>query len=162
MLFASKMQFSFLLSSHLQQPTMWTNVLFAVFLSAVSLFLVLRHAQVHRESQSRELEEREREYLSRQHRRRMQASGIIGAVGLLIAGGIWVRGPFWLVAHWGAVILLVFWMLLLAIVDIVITRQYFHSIRKDQVVEHARLQAELDRIRNRNSNGRPRDGDNET
>lgn len=116
--------------------------------------MLVRHRQAWRSCATRDLAQRERDYLQAQYRRRTQASTLIGVVGLAVAGGVWVTGPRMMLCYWCGVCLLVMWMGWLAMADLVSTQLYFKRLREDYAVEHRTLNAELDRLRRRHSNGR--------
>jgi hypothetical protein len=134
---------------------MSVNALSATFLLAISTAMLLRHRSVWRESDPYELSEREREYRSRQHRRRMQTSSMIGVIGLLVLAGNWLPGGVVLsTTYWSVVLVLVSWIVWLAVADLISTRLFFHQVRQDQLAEQVKLQAEVDRLRNHDGNGR--------
>ena len=80
---------------------------------------------------------------------------MIAFVGVAVVGSVWIRDPTYALAYWGCVAMVVVWMGLLAFADLVSTRIYFAQLRREQLSEHASLRAELQRIRNREGNGRP-------
>ena len=80
---------------------------------------------------------------------------MIGVVGLAVIGGIWISEPIFFVAYWAAVTVVVFWIGILALADLVSTRFYYAQLRQKNLTMHASLRAELERIRNREANGRP-------
>ena len=71
------------------------------------------------------LDERERRHLHSRFRRRMQASAILAALGVLIPlGGIvipWQQFPGFFAPYWIAVLLLALWVILLGMADVVAT-----------------------------------------
>ena len=145
---------------------MWSNIVFGAFLIAFAAVMLARHRAAWQAASEDELGEQEHDYLRRQYRRRLQASAMIGLVGIAVVVGIWFTDTVAAAVYWGAVALVVCWIGLLAVADLISTRMYFHSVRKGQLEEQAALQTELDRIKRRDGdgNGKPRNepGDNST
>lgn len=108
-----------------------------------------------------EPESREFDYRRRQFRRRMQSSAMLALLALALLSGYWITlervGPIFFSIYWGTVLLIVLWVGLLAIADMIATKQYFSSLRQHYVVEEAKLQAELRRITAKEGNGRHQD-----
>ena len=103
-----------------------------------------------------------REFANSQYRRRVQASSMIGIVGVAIfLGQFTARYPLLWVFYWGGVILVLFWIILLALGDLVATQAYFHRVRREDLHEQARLHAELRRQQNSDSNGQSADSGEE-
>jgi hypothetical protein len=100
------------------------------------------------------LEQEERAYRGRQFRRRMQASALIGVIGLAVLGGLWVEGPPSEALYWCGVLLIVIWLVMLAGADAVSTQSYFRDVQKRRAQEHAALQEEIDRYRRLEGNGK--------
>lgn len=104
------------------------------------------------------LDERERRHLHSRFRRRMQASAILAALGVLIPlGGIvipWQQFPGFFAPYWIAVLLLALWVILLGMADVVATsahtRAELSRIRRQQ----RELEAKVAELRRRDSNGR--------
>jgi hypothetical protein len=126
---------------------MWLHVLVGSGMIVVSAALVLRHRAAWRRSIEQDASDDERRFARGQWRRRVQTSGMVGIVGVMIGAGPWVQGPWVVVCYWIGAVLLVAWMLLLAIADVLATRMHFSRLSRDHVVEHLRLHAELRRAR---------------
>jgi len=135
---------------------MLSSIAFAALLFAVSALMITCHVVSWRRLERAGCDDGAREFFRRQYRRRMQASAMIGFVGIAIIGGIWVRDPIYTIAYWGCVAIVVLWMGLLAVADMLSTRSYYWRLRREQIAEHASLQADLKRIRSREGNGRPK------
>ena len=133
---------------------MWFSILFGLFLIAVAAMMLVRNSRIWRSVQTADMEEREHDFLYRQYRRRTQANWMIMIVGLAIVLGIWVTDSIIGAAYWMGVVLVVCWMTLLAFADLVSTRMHYGRVQQDQMEERASLEAELDQIRRRGSNGR--------
>jgi hypothetical protein len=98
-----------------------------------------RHAQ-----ESTELSPREKRYALSQYRRRMQASGTIGMVGVAIALGPLVpRRPGPMSLYLAALLAACAWIMLMALLDFWATRQHYHRIRSEQLTAQVRLAMEL-------------------
>jgi hypothetical protein len=132
---------------------MWTHLVFAAFLMAASGFLLWIHWRAWCDCQREELDERTFDFRRRQFRRRMQASAMIGIVGVAVVAGLAITDAVMMSILWLAVLGLVVWMLLLAFADMVSSYSYYHQIRRQHMDEHASLQAQLEGIRRREGNG---------
>ena len=136
---------------------MWSNILFSAFLVALAAWLLTSHASAWRTARDSEPDEKALDFHWRQFRRRMQASAMLGIVGLGVAGGLWIdaQDDFILsISYWAGLLLIVAWIAALALADWVASRFYYDLIHTDQRTEHAALKAELDRLRGRDGNGR--------
>jgi hypothetical protein len=115
-------------------------------LCACSAVLMAWHLRVWRGVQQDVPESRERDFRRRQFRRRMQTSAMLGALGAAIIVGqllMSIESKTFLVVYWGGVLALALWMALLAIADMVATGFHYRRDARDQLIERARLQAEL-------------------
>jgi hypothetical protein len=119
---------------------------------------MLMHWRVWSGFQRGESPQAEFDYRRRQFRRRMQASAMIGIVGLALFAGIafflgreslvpWVEDVVVILVYWFAVLLVTAWMFLLAFVDMWATRRYLTRICEDDLMEQTRLHADLVRRR---------------
>lgn len=133
-------------------------VAFAVVLAGLSAALVWWHLASWRALRETDLDPEEFDYRRRQFRRRMQTSLMLGAVGVAILIGSRISPqahPSLFVFYWWGVGLLVIWVALLAVADMISTRQYIGRLR-------SRYQRELDAARRellkREGNGAPREG----
>ena len=122
---------------------MFSNLIFATVLFAIAALLMLQHEFKWRKVQRTERDTREVEFARRQYRRRLQASGLIGAVAVAIAVSGWIEHPPLVLFYWIGVVLIVVWILLLGLADWVSSYAHFQRIHKRQLAEHAALQAEL-------------------
>ncbi|MGB6044213.1 MAG: hypothetical protein WBF93_13725 [Pirellulales bacterium] len=124
------------------------TVVFALFLSAVSAALVYSHLHGWRREKTLEGDEADRAFHRRKFRRRMQASVMIGLTGLAILGSYLLPDdPVVRVVYWALVVLWVVWISLLAMADVVASHFHFARLRREQIVEEARLRSELNRHR---------------
>jgi hypothetical protein len=127
------------------------SALFSVLLLAVSSVLMLMNWRSWKSFQCAEQLETEHDYRRRQFRRRMQASGMIGVIGIALFMGdtliAWFDDPVVTVLFWCLVVIITLWIILLAMVDIWATRRYLDRICEDNLMEQTRLHAELYRLR---------------
>lgn len=140
---------------------LWSSILVSLLLVAVATGLMVWHIRLWRGVQTGDSDQRERDYLFRQYRRRMQTSAMLGLLGVAILVGQllmpWVSRLF-AILYWGGVLLLLAWMGLLALADIIATQQHFSRLRTDYMIERAKLQAEARRIQGARGNGKaPKD-----
>ena len=145
----------------------WSSLLISSFLLLCAAGLMASHVRSWRNvlRQRQGLDSREFDYRRRQFRRRMQTSAMLGllAVAMLVGQLLkWLRlPPLAIFVFWAGVLLLVAWLALLAVADIVATKHYFGRLRRDYLIEHAKLQAELRRIQRVRGNGQPQQGGSE-
>lgn len=81
-------------------------------------------------------------------RRRVQASSGIGLVGVLSLIGVLIDAkahPLATACVWMAAILVTFWIVLIALLDLMSTRQQLAELKHQQVIQTAILQSELKR-----------------
>jgi hypothetical protein len=89
-----------------------------------------------------------------QYRRRMQASGTIGALGVVLAVYPLVPpAPLSITLYLLAITLSCLAIMLLAVVDVWATRQNFLRLRSEQVAAHVRPTSELGREQKRHHDG---------
>lgn len=105
------------------------------------LVLIRMHArQRARHESDPGLDEHERLFHERRYRRRMQTSSMLMGVGALVAVGdqliSWEAAPGWFAVYWLVVLLVTFWIVILAIGDMtqtkVHTRASMARIRRKQ------------------------------
>ena len=130
-----------------------TNSVFAGCLLAVATLLQWRNEATWKIQRTAKISECERNYLRRRRSRRRQINLIIGMVGALIFVGMWVQGLLLMTIFWGGVVGMVFWIGLLACLDVIHTRSYFHEIQLSYLAKRAELAAELKRTRHDAGNG---------
>jgi hypothetical protein len=122
------------------------TTLFSLLLLAGSILLVRWHWVVWQRAAREDMEPAHRKFLHDQCRRRVQASGMIGLIGVaMFVGQFLDRWPLVKLFHWSGVLLLVVWAILLAGADLVVSRQYLGRLHRDQVLEAMRSVAEFNR-----------------
>ncbi|MDA1055568.1 MAG: hypothetical protein O3C40_34670 [Planctomycetota bacterium] len=132
---------------------MWSHLVFAAFLLGASGLLLWIHWRAWRAAQAEGLDGSASDFRRRQFRRRMQASAMIGIVGVAVVVSLAITDPMMTAILWLVVLSLVIWMLLLAFADMVSSYFYYSQVRAQHTAEHASLQAQLDKIRRREGNG---------
>ena len=92
-------------------------------------------------------------------RRRMQTSGMIAVLGVMLAIGdalIWSQGPLVATVYWIVVIAMGGWLLLLGVGDL-LTVRVDSKLARDELQrigqKRAKLETELEEMRRRGSNG---------
>ena len=126
----------------------WVSIVVSLALVACAAALMAWHVRAWAAVRRQTCDRREFDYRRRQFRRRMQTSAMMAILaGLLGAAPFVGQFPRLAVAYTGAVLLLVLWICLLAAADAVATRLHFGRVRHDNLVERAKLQAQLRRIR---------------
>jgi len=137
---------------------LWATSLVALITVAAAGGLLVWHRRVWQRAQGPAIEPAERDYRWRQYRRRMQTSAMLGLLGLAVLAGRLMMllhiSPTLHLIYWGAVVLLLLWIALLALVDAWATQFHYGRIRDRFAVEEVRLKAELRRLKTAAGNGR--------
>jgi hypothetical protein len=130
---------------------LWAYGLFSLVVVTAAVGMCVWHVRVWRACEAGEGDGAERDFRRRQFRRRIQASVMLGLLGLSVsAGGLmmfWRLNPTAITLYWYAVIVMLAWLALLALADLVATRYYYRRVQDRYTVEHARLKMELRRLR---------------
>jgi len=116
--------------------------------------MLWRHVAVWRGLQEEDLDEEERRFRYAQFRRRMQTSGMIGVVGLLMLFSPLVESPWANLIFWSVVVLLLVWMVLLAVADWMSTKAHYGPKARYLQAEREKLEAEVERLRAQEGNGK--------
>lgn len=137
----------------MQQPLAF---LFPLVLCALSAILLALHIKKWRglgqDSEDAELDAFHR----RQLRRRIQASAMIGLLGIAIAGGMiipWQRWPLAFAFYWLVVIVCTLWIAVLALADLTHSRSYINHLNREHHIKRAELEAQIERYKTKQSNG---------
>jgi Na+/H+ antiporter NhaD/arsenite permease-like protein len=134
----------------------WFSALVSLFLLLAAAGLMALHVRTWRRAQRQKPAARELDYRRRQFRRRMQSSALLGVLAAAIfLGPLLTEPPLAVLVFWGAALLLVCWVLLLAAADVAATKLHFGRLRADYLAQQAKLQAEIRRIRAMRGNGKP-------
>ena len=123
------------------------NTLFGLSLVVISAVLLWWHTNNWQVAKSRIEKDSERLYTWRQFRRRVQASSMLGVVGIAVVLGQYIPISPTALIYWFIVVLVVLWIILLALADLVSTRLYLEEIRRDTIVEQALLREEMRQLR---------------
>jgi hypothetical protein len=111
----------------------------------------------HRQQADLETDESDRRHFAARYRRRMQTSGIIVLLGLLIPLGDWLfvlNRPVLSTLYWVGVLVLVGWVVLLGIGDFLSTSAHSRVALSRLHARQRQLEDELAALRSRHSNGR--------
>lgn len=133
----------------------WGNYLIPIFFFAVACVLLWMHSRTWQASRDSPDPE-ERDYRHRQYRRRMQTSGLLAGAAVALLVGQWIPETVprtFRIIFWGGVVFVVFWVILLALADIVAIAHYYGRLRTTYLVERAKLQAQLRRVQAARGNG---------
>lgn len=104
-----------------------------------------------------DLDDEERRFFRARFRRRMQTSGLLALLGILLPVGDyipWEKAPGLFTIYWGGVLLLLVWVILLAVGDMLSTGAHSRASLSRIREEQRKLREELHRLRARKSNGR--------
>lgn len=126
---------------------MLPTILFSAALVLGSLIMVAWHVKSWREADHGGLTERDYNFHRRQYRRRMQASGMLGFIGLLILGHLLVHDTTMLAMYWTGVLGLLVGTVLLAASDFAASRLHYGPRVADQQAEHLLLKREIEKFR---------------
>lgn len=143
---------------------MWLPGLVVGILLVVSALLMLwSHVRTWQSRRSDpEIDEADRSFWYRQYVRRMQASGLMLLIGLLIPLGDslipWRKAPALFAIYWLFVLALVGWVILLAVSDLIATRAHSQVALGRIQRQQRELEQEAARLRSAR-NGGPADDD---
>ena len=144
------------------EPARWLAQLFAILLPfaivALGIFLLVWHRRAWQAVRATATEAGELRFHRRRYRRRLQTSALLVVLGIALGGGQSIaadKHPSLFVFFWCAVALLAAWMMGLAICDAIATRLHLNEQLRRQVVERARLNAELKRMKAETEPGQP-------
>lgn len=128
-------------------------------LIGVGVTMMLSHRKAWRiQKNDPNLPDDERKHLYSRYRRRMQASGLLAALGVLIPVGVvlipWQGRPLWWALYWGLLMLMSLWVVVLGLGDALSTaarsRAELGRIRRKQ----RELEQQIAELQRRKSNGR--------
>lgn len=136
---------------------MWSSILFAVTLLAVSGGLIVWHVLAWRRADHGGLADADYRFYRSQFRRRVQASAMLGLVGVLSLVDLWMVDVTARVVLWCVILLVVLWSLLLAAADWLASRLHFDKLLSANAVEHALLKREIEKLRREQERGNGND-----
>ena len=113
----------------------------------------------HRDDET--LDDRQKHHYRLQFRRRVQVAILLIALGILIPAGDWLtmqnKDPKWFAVFILAVLAITLWVVVLAMFDMLSTRMHVRATRATLAGldrKRRELEAEVERLRSRGSNGR--------
>jgi len=115
---------------------------------------MISHSRTWRAAHRSASSELELDYRRRQFRRRMQSSAMLAILSPILFFGQWIDRlpPLIQTLFWGGAMLLVIWLAMLAVADIIATKNYFERIRRNCLIEQAKLEAKMRSIHDRLEN----------
>ncbi len=119
------------------------TLIFAALLVALSLALLAMHWNTWRQADHGGLAERERDFFRRQFRRRIQASGMLGLIGLVMASSLWLNEIWQQALLWSGVLCALVWLVLIAILDGWSSRTFYGRDQAITAAQIERLKKEL-------------------
>jgi hypothetical protein len=136
---------------------MLSSFLLAIFLTALGAGLYAWHLRAWKRAaaQTRESDPRELAFAGRQFRRRRRVSILLAALGVAIAGGELLRDPLLSLVYWSGTMLLVFWIVALAVLDLAASQQHFGAQRSERDAAEALLMRQFKREFGHQQNGHP-------
>ena len=143
------------------------TVAVGITLILVAALLIASHLRAWRTADHGGLREAEREFHVRRFRRRLQASVLLGVVGILILGDLGMERFFkedlLRLLYWCGVVVLLLWLLLLAGGDWLASRAYYSREWNRLQVERSSLQADVVRLkREHRERNKPKSDDTES
>lgn len=123
---------------------MFITIAMSLVLLGLSGLLIDSHRRSwQRARASDDLSERDRRFALAQYRRRMQASGIIGSLGVAIAVGPLVRSPGLMVFYLAFLVAACACIVLLAFLDAWATRQHYRRMHAERLAAELKLMMEM-------------------
>jgi small-conductance mechanosensitive channel len=123
-----------------------STLVFAISLLAVAAALIAWHLLAWRKADHGGLTDEDYRFYRSQFRRRMQTSALLGVMGLLALGDLWITGTVARAALWSVMFLLLVWVLLLAAADWLASRLHFDKLLSASAVEHELLKREIEQF----------------
>lgn len=117
----------------------------------LGLIMVVSHRRSWKKQQhDAEISDLDLGYYNRRYYRRLQTSGLLILIGILIAVGdtviAWREAPGMFVAYWGLVLALAVWVILLALADLAATNHHSRTAIRAARQRHEELRAEIARL----------------
>jgi hypothetical protein len=127
------------------------TVVLSLTLLFISLALAATHLRAWRVADHGGLAAAERDFQERRYRRRLQTSLMLGVIGILVLGDLWldeiVKDAWGRLLYWSGVGLLLLWLLLLAASDWLASRRHYRGQFDRLLADRDALRADLERIR---------------
>lgn len=139
--------------------TWFVSAFFGATIIIVGVLVMRSHYYTwQRQNADPELDDRERKHLQRRYRRRLQATGLLVVIGVLIPIGdievLFANRPVLFAVYWFVVIALVLWVGLLAVGDLASTRAHSRVSLSRLQQKQRELEREVAELQNRRLNGR--------
>jgi hypothetical protein len=110
------------------------------------------------------IDDREKRHYRLQFRRRVQVAALLILLGILLPAGSWMtdrailqrKNVQWMVGFWVAVLIVALWIMALAALDWLSTQMHVRATRAalgSLARKQRELEAEIERLRNKGSNG---------
>jgi hypothetical protein len=113
------------------------TITFGALLVVLSLLLLAIHWNSWRKADHGGLSEREQDFHRRQFRRRIQSSGMLGLVGLLMLGSLWIEETWAQAMLWTGLLFALLWVIAMALLDYWASRTHYG---RDQVLNTAEME----------------------
>ncbi|MDC0273230.1 hypothetical protein OAK91_00685 [Planctomycetaceae bacterium] len=127
-----------------------------ILLSGLGLLMMRSHHRAWGTESEAEVEPFAQKHFSKRYRRRMQASGMLVLLGVLITGGQFIDGeahPLVFSIYWVVVLLLTFWLILLAMGDALSIAAYSKVAQGELEQQKRSIEAEFQRLKAQQGNG---------
>ncbi len=136
----------------------WVSAAFGGALIIGGVLMLRSHLRTwNRQQADPELDDEDRHFLQRRFRRRMQASGLLTLIGVMLPLGDVVRlfagSPWWFAVYWIVVLILVMWLFVLALGDMALTKVHTTVALNRIRAEQRKLEKEAAALRAQMSNG---------
>lgn len=143
------------------QDNIWVSLIVGVVLAGFGLALIRHHVVAWcRHKDDPDLEAPDRDFFRRQFRRRVQTSGMLVLLGLMLPVGdallVWGREPLTATLFWLGVLLITLWVMALAAGDWLLTRIHARGTIATLAqieLKKQELEAEVARLRAHRQNG---------
>ncbi|MEO1996924.1 MAG: hypothetical protein ABGZ17_16785 [Planctomycetaceae bacterium] len=113
--------------------------------------LVAQQARWRKQVNDASIDVSDRQYLGRRHRRRLQISGMLVLIGMMIAIGDtvvdWRQSPANFVMFWCVALLLALWVMILGFSDMLSTQTHVRSAEGQRAQIESELRRELERLK---------------
>ena len=132
-------------------------LIFGLLLVAGGAVMLWSHVNTwRRRREDATLSDQDRQYYHRQYRRRVQVSGLVVVIGIMLPigdlEGPWKDNPGWWAMYWFVVLALALWIMLLAFGDLASTRSYSQAAMSRLREQQRALEQEAARLKARSSN----------
>ena len=137
-------------------PPLLIQLFSLVVLSGLGLLMMRSHHRTWETGKEREVDPFAQKHFAKRYRRRMQASGMLVLLGGLISGGQFIDGkahPVFFSVYWVVVLLITFWLILLAMVDALSIAAYSKVAQGELEKQKRAIEADFQRLKAQQENG---------